>query len=177
MYSRSQQSRAGDRLGSVYMRGGEKGEAWLRDMAEIGTTLAQLSVKVQQKTGVLLNYNYKFSWLLASLTIEQINLHAYNGRSEVREEGERGETMKKMQKNERDFSCTNQVTWEISPLTKGDKMEPQASLPVTEQYAHTHTHTTVICYIPHITAGISASHKIHLSSITEAACNAWLTRY
>ena len=57
-------------------------------MAEIATTLAQLCVTAWQRTGVLLNYDYKFSWLLASLTMEQINLHAYN-KKEVREEEER----------------------------------------------------------------------------------------
>lgn len=64
-------------------------------MAEIATTLAQLCVTVWQRTGVLLNYDYKFSWLLASLTMEQINLHAYNESSGVMEEGERGGRLKK----------------------------------------------------------------------------------
>lgn len=44
-------------------------------------TLAQLSVT---KTGVLLNYDYEFFWLLTLLTMDQINLHAYNEKSEVR---------------------------------------------------------------------------------------------
>lgn len=46
---------------------------------------------------MLLNYDYRFSWLLASLTMEQINLHAYNERSEG------GRAFKKSRENEGDI--------------------------------------------------------------------------
>lgn len=65
-------------------RYGRERETW-----QIATTLAPLCVTVWQRSGVLLNYDYEFSWLLAFLTMEQINLHAYNERSEVRGEGGR----------------------------------------------------------------------------------------
>lgn len=55
----------------------------------MAATFAQLCVTTGQRAGVLLNYDYKTSWLYALLTMEQIHSQAFNERGQGREEKER----------------------------------------------------------------------------------------